>query len=84
MSLSRRLPDYKSYMSLILVEESWQGVLGPCYAVGGVVRAWLPDRAEGLYNFHENLDYGPIQCAQRVEQFVRVGGSNTVETQFWE
>jgi hypothetical protein len=69
-------------VSLRLAQESRQAFSDHVVQAAVLFEHGCPIAPRDFVNVHGNLDYRPIQCAERVEEFVEVGGSDAVGTQF--
>jgi hypothetical protein len=69
-------------VSLRLVQESRQAFSDHLMQAAVLFEHRCPIAPRNFVNVHGSFDYGPIQCAERVEEFVEVGGSDAVGTQF--
>jgi hypothetical protein len=70
-------------VSLRLVQELWQAFSDHIVQPAVLFEQGCLIAPRDFVNVHGNLDYGPIQCTERVEKLFEVGGSNAVETRFW-
>jgi len=91
MSLLVRLlaaPDWPHLthlaVSLRIIQEPGEAFSNHVVQAALLFEHSCPIAPRDFINSHGNLDYGSIQCAQRAEQLVEVGGSDAVETQFWQ
>jgi hypothetical protein len=67
---------------LRLVQESRQAFPDQVVQAAVLLSHGRPIAPRDFINVHGNLDYGPIQCTERVEEIVEVGGSDAVGMQF--